>query len=163
MPDLSSQFQPLIDRWSAMPQRDRRALAALIISVALLLLWFGLLQPLYNWQAESENELESARDTFQSLVSQAPQAMAAGSSGNTVNSTASLNTELRRQANRFGLSIQSFEPDGDLLRVRIDEARYGPVVRWLAAMESAGVVTDQLTLEARSKPGLISVRASFRR
>lgn len=162
MPDLTSQFQPLIDRWNNMPQRDRRALAVLLVSSALLLLWFALISPLNSWQAESKNELAAARETFQTLTSHAPEAIAAGS-GNRVTNTASLNTELRRQANRFGLSIQSFEPDGDLLRVRIDEARYGPVVRWLAAMESAGVITDQLTLEARNKPGLISVRASFRR
>ncbi|GGX52045.1 type II secretion system protein GspM [Saccharospirillum salsuginis] len=160
--DLTSLFQPLIDRVNGLPQRDRRALIVLVISTALLLVWFALIQPVRQWQASANSELEAARDTYQELVAKAPEAMAGGAQ-NGGGDTASLNTELRRQANRFGLSIQSFEPDGDLLRVRIDEAQYGPVVQWLAALESAGVSTDQVTLEARSEPGLISVRASFQR
>ena len=160
--DMTSLFQPLIDRVNGLPQRDRRALIVLVIGTALLLVWFALIQPVHQWRIEANSELEAARDTYQELVAKAPKAMTGGSR-NGAGDTASLNTELRRQANRFGLSIQSFEPDGDLLRVRIDEARYGPVVQWLAALESAGVSTGQVTLEARSKPGLISVRASFQR
>lgn len=160
--DMSAVLQPLTDRWDGLPTRDRRALAVLMVSAGLLLVWFGVINPVATWRAEAAAELETAEETYQTLVTRAPEAMATASAG-TASGTTNLNTELRRQANRFGLSIQSFEPDGDLLRVRIDEARGSNVMRWLAALESTGIVTEQITLEARDQPGLISVRGSFRR
>lgn len=162
MVDLTQYLQPQIDRWNSLPQRDQRALTVLSISVVLLLVWFGLIQPLHQWRTEAGAELDAAEETYRELIAKAPEAMPSGASSSG-GQAASMNTELRRQANRFGLSIQSFEPDGDLLRVRIEEARYGPVVQWLAALEDVGITTDQLTLEARNDPGLIDVRASFRR
>lgn len=160
--DMSAVFQPLADRWEGLPTRDRRALAALLVTGSLLLAWFGVITPVSQMRADSAAELDAAQDTYQTLVNKAPKAMASGSNAG-ASSTASLNTELRRQANRFGLAIQSFEPDGNLLRVRIDDTRYSSIVRWLGALEAEGIVTEQLSMDARSDPGKVSVRASFRR
>lgn len=161
--DLNSVFQPVSDRWEGLPTRDRRALSVLLVAGALLLIWFGVINPVRSWRAESAAQLEAAQATYQTLISKAPQAMAAGSNGAASSNPASLNTEMRRQANRFGLAIQSFEPDGNLLRVRIDKARYANVVRWLAALEAQGIVTEQMNMSARDQSGLVSVQASFRR
>lgn len=155
-------LEPLNQRWQQLSRREQQGLQLMSAVVALLLLWLLLIQPVLQWRTQAENQLETAQSTYQALVQKAPQAMRGGSLA-TNTSTASLNTELRQQANRFGLTIQGFEPDGDLLRVRLDDARYSQVVQWLAALQRQGVVVDQLTLNGRDQPGRVQVLAVLRR
>lgn len=158
---LTPWLAPARARLDQLSERDRRALSVLSLLAGVLLLWFALIAPVLEWRAAAAEELASARETYTSLVTKAPRALSGSATATT--STASLNTELRRQANRYGLSIQSFEPDGDALRVRISEGRYSKVVQWLAALSAQGFVTEQLTLEGRNDPGLVSVLAVLSR
>ncbi|MHA7878260.1 MAG: type II secretion system protein GspM [Saccharospirillum sp.] len=152
----------LAERWALMGERDRRALAVLIPVTVLVLLWLGLVQPLLQRHQRADAQLAAAQSTYQELLAKAPQLMgqinvsAAPDSGN-------LNTDLRRHANRLGISIVGLEPDGDLLQVRIDEARYSQLMRWLAILEQEGSRADQVTLEARNRPGVVSARVAFQR
>lgn len=154
-------FQSIADQWALLNERDRRALTVLIPVVILLVVWFGLIQPLQQRHALAQNQLNAAQHTFQEVVAKAP--LLVGQASTTVTGSANLNTDLRRHANRLGISIVGLEPDGDLLRVRIDEARYSQLVRWLAVLEQEGILADQLTLEARNRPGLVAARVAFRR
>ncbi|WP_108127135.1 type II secretion system protein GspM [Saccharospirillum mangrovi] len=153
---------PLNARWQQLGQREQLALRVLAMVVALLAFWLLLIQPIRHWQQNADQQLSNAQATYQSLLQKAPQAMSSGLVAANPSSD-SLNTELRRQANRFGLTIQGFEPDGDLLRVRLDDARYSQVVQWLAALQAQGVTVDQLTLNGRDQPGRVQVLAVLRR
>ncbi|PTY36611.1 hypothetical protein BGP77_04765 [Saccharospirillum sp. MSK14-1] len=155
-------LESLNTRWQQLGQREQQALRLLAIVVGLLAMWLLLIQPVYQWRQQASQQLENAQSTYQQLLQKAPLALASGSA-TSATSNASLNTELRQQANRFGLSIQGFEPDGDWLRVRLDEARYSQVVQWLAALQAQGVVVDQLTLNGRDRPGRVQVIAVMRR
>lgn len=159
---LENWLNPLNARWQQLGRREQLALRILAVLVTLLAVWLVLIQPIRQWRLDAQQQLNSAQATYQSLLQKAPQAM---SSGLVVANTSSdsLNTELRRQANRFGLTIQGFEPDGNLLRVRLDDARYSQVVQWLAALQAQGVVIDQLTLNGRDQPGRVQVMAVLRR
>ncbi|MCH8532381.1 MAG: type II secretion system protein M [Saccharospirillum sp.] len=154
-------FQSIADQWALLGERDRRALSVLIPIVILLLLWFGLIAPLQQRHTLAQSQLNAAQNTFQEVVAKAPQLV--GQPNTAVAGSTNLNTDLRRHANRLGISIVGLEPDGDLLRVRIDEARYSQLVRWLAVLEQEGILADQVTLEARNRPGLVSARVAFRR
>ncbi|MFG1496453.1 type II secretion system protein M [Saccharospirillum sp. HFRX-1] len=159
---IAQWLQPLNGRWQQLGQREQQALRLLAVVVGLLAVWLLLIQPLQQWRQQASQELANAQSTYQQLLQKAPQALASGAS--TANTPSdSLNTELRRQANRFGLSIQGFEPDGDLLRVRLDDARYSQVIQWLAALQAQGVMVDQLTLNGRDRPGRVQVIAVMRR
>lgn len=159
---IAQWLQPLNGRWQQLGQREQQALRLLAVVVGLLALWLLLIQPIQQWRQQASQELANAQSTYQQLLQKAPQALASGAATTNVSSD-SLNTELRRQANRFGLSIQGFEPDGDLLRVRLDDARYSQVIQWLAALQAQGVMVDQLTLNGRDRPGRVQVIAVMRR
>lgn len=158
-----SMFEPLTLRWQAMPQRDQRALSVLLVTGVLLVLWFAIISPTLQWQASTQAELRAARDTYQQLVERAPLALAGNNGTQAPSIGGSLNAEVRSQANRFGVSIQSFEPDGEQIRTRVDNVRFASLMRWLGALEARGVVTSQLTLEATDRAGQVSVQASFSR
>lgn len=155
-------LQPLHSRWQQLGRGEQRALRLLSVVIGLLAIWLLLIAPIQQWRQDARQELANAQSTYQQLLQKAPQAL--NSSVATVSTGGdSLNTELRRQANRFGLSIQGFEPDGDLLRVRLDDARYSQVIQWLAALQAQGVMVDQLTLNGRDRPGRVQVLAVMRR
>ena len=157
---IDNLLMPLLIKWRALPPRDQKALTILGYALAVTLLVFGWIMPLVNSQASLQEELGKAQNTYQQLVALAPKAMTsnAGTSGFNVNS---LNSEIRRQAARNGLSIQRFEPDGEFLKVWLEDVRYPSVVQWLGGLEALGVSHTELNLEKRSKPGFVSVRATF--
>ncbi|WP_028669922.1 type II secretion system protein GspM [Saccharospirillum impatiens] len=160
----SSWLEPLTLRWQGLPTRDRRALSLLLITAGLLVLWLGIINPTLSWRESTRSDLRAAEETFRQLVERAPLAMASsGSSAQAPTAGGSLNAEVRNQANRFGVVIQSFEPDGEQIRVRVDTVRFTNLMRWLGALEARGIDAAQLTLEATDRAGQVSVQASFRR
>jgi type II secretory pathway component PulM len=165
---MTGQFDALLEsvsqRWLSLPDRDRRALTVLLASISLLVLWFGIISPTLQWRESTRAELAAAESIYQQLVERAPLALAVGrqSSGTAVGGD-SLNAEVRNQANRHGVAIQSFEPDGDQLRVRVANVSFDNVTRWLGALENQSVRAVQLTLEATDRAGQVSVQASFSR
>lgn len=157
-------LEPLAMRWQGLPTRDRRALSVLLVTGALLVLWFGIINPTLNWRESTRSDLRAAEETFRQLVERAPLAMASAENNAQGPATGgSLNAEVRNQANRFGVVIQSFEPDGDQIRVRVDSVRFTNLMRWLGALEARGIDAPQLTLESTDRAGQVSVRASFSR
>lgn len=157
-------LEPLTMRWQGLPTRDRRALSILLVTAGLLILWFGMINPTLAWRESTQSDLRAAEETYRQLVERAPLAMAtAVSDSASPVAGGSLNAEVRNQANRFGVVIQSFEPDGEQIRVRVDSVRFTNLMRWLGALEARGIDTAQLTLEATDRAGQVSVQASFSR
>lgn len=157
-------LEPLTTRWQGLPTRDRRALSVLLVTAGLLVLWFGIINPTLAWRESTQSDLRAAEETYRQLVERAPLAMATAASDSASPAAGgSLNAEVRNQANRFGVVIQSFEPDGEQIRVRVDSVRFTNLMRWLGALEARGIDTAQLTLEATDRAGQVSVQASFSR
>ena len=160
----TSWLEPLMMRWQGLPTRDRRALSVLLVTAGLLVLWFGIINPTLAWRESTQADLRAAEETYRQLVERAPLALATtGSASTSPAAGGSLNAEVRSQANRLGVVIQSFEPDGEQIRVRVDNVRFSNLMRWLGALEGRGVMAAQLTLEATDRAGQVSVQASFRR
>lgn len=156
-------LEPLTTRWESLPTRDRRALSVLLLTAGLLVLWFGIINPTLAWRESTQADLRAAEETYRQLVERAPLAMATTANTASPSAGGSLNAEVRNQANRFGVVIQSFEPDGEQIRVRVDSVRFSSLMRWLGALEGRGINAAQLTLEATDRAGQVSVQASFSR
>lgn len=154
---MTSKFN---DQWMLLSDRDKKAAVLLAISLSLAIVIFLVILPVMRYQMNAQESLTKAETTFNELVAIAPQALANSQSGPAF-SASSLNSEIRRQAVRNGLTIQRFEPDGNNLKVWLEEARYPSVVKWLAGLESMGITHAELALEGRNKPGFVSVRTTF--
>jgi general secretion pathway protein M len=148
------------EQWLTLSEKDKKAAILLMISTLLAIIVFGVIQPIRSYQANAVDSLAKSQETYQSLVEIAPQALANNSDSPTF-STSSLNSEIRRQAVRNGITIQRFEPDGDNFKVWLDEARYPAMVKWLSSLEAMGIAHIELTLESKNKPGFVSVRVTF--
>jgi len=153
-------LDPVKVKWATLSQRDQKAMLILSVALAASIIVFGIAMPIASKSNQVNAELSSAQDIYNDLVSLAPKALASGSSSANLN-TNSINSEVRRQAARYGVEIQRFEPDGEHLKVWLDDARYPSVIQWLGGLEALGISHLELTMENRSKPGFVSVRVTF--
>lgn len=157
---FDSFIEPIREKWLTLSKRDQNAVALLAIALAVSIVVFGIIVPVKNSNAVLANELEGAQGIYAELLTLAPQALAASSSTQSFDASA-INTEVRRQAARTGIEIQRFEPDGEFLKVWLEDARYPSVVQWLGGLETLGISHSELTMEDRPKAGFVSVRVTF--
>ncbi|EAR09726.1 type II secretion system protein GspM [Reinekea blandensis] len=153
-------LEPLREKWLSLSRRDQQAARLLGISLLIAIIVFGLIVPLASWRQDLQRELANAQQTLQELTALAPQAMAVTGGATELNPSI-MNSEIRRQAARYGIEIQRFEPDGELLRVWLDDARYPSVVQWLGGLENMGIGHTELALDDRPNPGFVNVRVTF--
>lgn len=160
MSDLKAQIQ---ETWISLSPRDRKAAALLAASLTIAIVIFGLILPLSSTVESSRSELVRAEETLRSLSSLAPDALALSRQGlsDSVDSSVDINTEVRRQAARYGVTLQRFEPDSDRLKVWLEDVRYPAVVQWIGSLEAQGISAVELTLEDRPNPGLVNARVTF--
>lgn len=68
-----------------------------------------------------------------------------------------LNVIVTEAANGFGLSIRRLEPEGDRIRVTVDEAGFQPLVLWLEALQGDfGLRATELDMSRRPAPGVVN-------
>ena len=70
-----------------------------------------------------------------------------------------------RSLRAHGLVMQGFQPSGDnQVRLRLDNASYASVVRWLHELETVqGVQVQELATSASQSPGLVMVNVRLRK
>lgn len=152
--------EPLSERWLALTKRDQQAVIALSISSIVAVVVFGILLPISGASSKAEQDLKNAQSVYQELLSLAPSALAESGGGQAFNANA-INSEVRRQAARYGVVIQRFEPSGSDIKVWVEDARYPNVVQWIGGLESIGVTHSELAMDNRPKPGFVNARVTF--
>jgi general secretion pathway protein M len=157
---FESALEPLKQKWISFSKRDQNAIILLTIALILSILMFGIISPVNNAKSSAMAELANAKKTYNELVSLAPSAMSASQGTGSLDAS-SINSEVRRQAARNGIAVQRFEPDGENLKVWLEDSRYPSVIQWLGSLESTGITHLDLTIEDRPKPGFVSVRVTF--
>lgn len=158
---FDSILDPWKERWQSLSRRDRQAALLLAVSVTVSIVIFGIVMPIHTTSQTLERELAAATNTYDELVSLAPKAMGNQTAAGGELNVNSINSEVRRQAARYGVEVQRFEPDQDRLKVWLEDARYPSVIQWLGGLETIGITHVELTLDDRPNPGLVNVRVTF--
>lgn len=131
-----------------------RVLLLLVLPTVLLLagLRFGW-QPLQDLRAAREAEIASHR-----LVTQA--AAQAGTLAPAVEPDPTpFASRVTESAEAAGLRLRRIEPEGEGLRVAIEDAPFSQVVLWIADLEGErGVLLAAIELDRRTAPGNVSAR-----
>jgi len=158
---FNTALEPMQAKWQELSSRDQNSTILLMVALALTFIIFVVILPLKNTQRDNYTNLANANKVYSEILTLAPKALSQQSTKNPNLNVGSLNSEIRRQAARQGIVIQRFEPDGQRLKVWIEEARYPAIVKWLGALQESSIQHTELTMEDRPKPGLVSVRVTF--
>ncbi|HEX5278269.1 MAG TPA: type II secretion system protein GspM [Fluviicoccus sp.] len=140
----------------ALSPRDRMALIALVAFSVASLIGLGSLK-LHRAADKAEQQAAQERATLTWLQGIGPQ-ISGGSLGD---SSLSVLDMVSSAAAGQGITMQRFEPDGNRVRVWLDNADFAKVASWMDLLERQGVKSQEVHFE-QSEKGL-SVRLVFGR
>ena len=74
-----------------------------------------------------------------------------------------LSTRVTQSAEVAGLVLRRLEPEGDMLRVTLDDVAFANVILWLSDLEAThAVIVDAIEVDRRPAPGIVSARLLLR-
>jgi general secretion pathway protein M len=125
--------------------RERRMLLVMVALLALTIVWGGIIRPVTDG-------LSSARERHTDALIRLAEAQARVKELEAVQRQrpapleAQLDTVIRDRANEAGFALASVTPDGpNRVQITIATARPGPLLGWVAGLESAGILVDSLS------------------
>lgn len=74
-----------------------------------------------------------------------------------------LSTRVTQSADVAGLVLRRLEPEGDMLRVTLDDVAFANVILWLSDLEvNHAVIVAGIEVDRRPAPGIVSARLLLR-
>jgi type II secretory pathway component PulM len=151
----------LNQQWSGLNRRDQLSLKVLAAFLAVLLVWFGLIQPIENMKERNRSELERRLELNSWLQEMGPQAKLI--SGNRVapstDAVENLSTRVIQLARQHGLVLKKFENDNQGgLRVWFEQVPFESLSKMLAQLQQSGIVASQMTIERQNAAGVVDAR-----
>ncbi|NHN38934.1 type II secretion system protein M [Pseudomaricurvus alcaniphilus] len=143
-------------------ERDRLALLALTVFIALLIVFYGLLQPANNYRQQARDAYQLEQELLTWLQAR-QSAIAQLQSRPLVQEAAGSNTlsTINSSAGQFKLSIKRVQPESNgNLRVWMEEANFDNTLRWLHHLQQQGIGVSEINLD-QSGPGSVNLRATF--
>jgi general secretion pathway protein M len=134
--------------------RSPRERWLLVVGGAAVLAWIALTfvwQPMEARRDELHRQVALYERALVALQADpAPAAAAVPADGR------ALNAIVTEAAGGFDLTIRRIEPEGDRLRVSLDEALFDTVILWLEAMQrDSGLHVAELDMSRRPAPGVV--------
>jgi len=146
-----------VDLWSGRSPREQALLAGLA-AVSLVALYLVLIYaPLQTVRAEAVRDIR----TYQALKAQlrvAGPTLTAGA----LAARGPTSAVITASAGEFGLNIRRLDPDGERIRVVLEDVPFDGLVRWLDRLErDRGLRVVDLRVERRPAPGTVNAQATL--
>ena len=165
--ELISQARQLQDKarqWHAgLEAREQRALLVLAGALAVFLLYFMVVKPVFDYRSEARQRfdtnaqllqwIQANHQAFASRRTQAPRAAGGGDWLSRVSAAAS----------GAGITLKGVSPDGDsAVRVQLEEQPFAEVLGWLDTMSrDYGAQIRNINISPGNSSGTVSVRATL--
>jgi general secretion pathway protein M len=149
--------------YAGLQTREQRTVVIGAISVAALVLLFGILLPLHTAASGVSARIETKREDLKWMQINAPEVSAAGGSlpADTGEAPLVLVDRVGREAG-LGSALRGTQPEGNGIRVQLEGASFDTLVGWLATLdERYGVAIDAMTVDRAAKPGEVNASISF--
>jgi general secretion pathway protein M len=125
--------------------RERRMLLVMFALLVLTVIWAGIIRPVTDG-------LSSARERHTDALIRLAETRARVKELEAIQRQrpapleAQLDTVIRDRANEAGFALATVTPDGpNRVQITIATARPGPLLGWIAGLESAGILVDSLS------------------
>lgn len=134
-------------------QRERVLLTGTAAMLFFAGLFIGVWQPLYAMRVAALADISR----YETLTARL-RAVEPGAVDSTTRQAAPA-TVITTGAREFGLTIRRLEPEGNRIRVALEEAGFEDVIVWLDTLESQhSLRVVSLEMERRPAPGVVSAR-----
>jgi general secretion pathway protein M len=147
--------------FAGLQERERRVISVGAVTVAVLILLFGILLPLEGTVSGLHRRNETKREDLkwmqvnQAIIAQTPLPVDGGEPPVVL---------VDRTGREAGLTdaLRGTAPSGNGVRVQLEEAPFDDMIPWLARLdESYGLSIESITLDRTAKPGLVNASITF--
>jgi general secretion pathway protein M len=147
--------------YAGLPERERRVIAVGGVTVAVLVLLFGVLMPLQGAVSGLHRRNEIKREDLAWM--QANQ-MVIGSTAPSADRDEAPLVLVNRTGNDAGLkdALRGTAPTGNGVHVQLVEAPFDDMIQWIARLdEKHGLAIDSITVDRAARPGLVNASITF--
>ena len=151
----------MLERYNQLEKRDRTALIGLATFFGLLILWFGVWQPVNTYYEDNKAERERQLSLIQYM--RASESIARKSAAGSRQARASGQTLLSvisTTAQRLSIKPNRLQPEGnDTVSVWFDQVAFNTLVKLLSELDSRhGVTVKQITIDREDTAGMVRTR-----
>ena len=149
-----------LERLSTLDARERKVLKALILFLAVLLIYFGIWSPLHRYHESSLIKRDAAFGLLQYMRSSEKQARTVSVTKKQRPSGQSLITDISNVAKDQGIQPNRIQPEGGTaVIVWFDNVVFNDLMDWLVLLHGEyGVSVEQISIDRQVKPGLVNAR-----
>jgi general secretion pathway protein M len=139
--------------------RDQKIIKGIFAFIALCLVIILFVQPFLAKQGSYQGKLDKSLATYQSLANNAHKFQGQQASAQSNGPILSVVTQ---QAKRSNINLKRFEPDGDGLRIWLEDAVFDDAIRWLEELnQKQGIQIKQINVERSEKSGRVDLRGTL--
>ena len=149
--------------YAGLQSREQRMVAVGGISVAVLILLFGILMPLQSAVSSAVKRNETKREDLAWMRVNAPEVRASGGQlpADTGEAPVVLVDRIGREAG-LGTALRGTQPNGTGVRVQLEAAPFDTLVAWLATLdERYGLAIESITVDRTAQPGTVNASITF--
>ena len=145
-------------------QRERTlvslALAGVILAATFQFVWL----PVQAKRAALSTEIAGYAQIIDRIAALGPETpVLQTAAGPALPLSTPLSTRVTQSAEVAGLVLRRLEPEGDMLRVTLDDVAFANVIVWLSDLETThAVIVAGIEVDRRPAPGIVSARLLLR-
>ena len=161
---MNAYIAELRERFDALEAREQTALVVLGGFLAILVFYFTLWTPAYDYLEDSQVDHDRHLKLLTYLQSTEAEARAAAQGGAKPSAGRNLLTSVSRTAQTVGINPSRMQPEGSgAVSVWFEAVPFTQLMLWLERLESQqGIVVRQISIDRRDEPGQVTARLVLR-
>lgn len=153
-------MKALIDKFQQLTEREKWLVSISGVLVIIAIFYWLVWSPLYGAVDKQQAAVDSKLADLAWIQQNALRAIQLrGGANSNASFTGSLPQAVNQTANRLQIAISRMQPQGEELKVWVDQAPFNDVISWLQAMENKGIRIINVDLTEADAPGLVKVRS----
>lgn len=163
---LTQRLAPARQWYDGREPREQRVLQGLGIVLLFTLAYWLIWAPTVSARDQARDSYLANQQTLQWMQSNAPAVEAArrGQSSSTPRPGRDWVGNISRGADRFGLTLRGFTPEGDAsVRIQLENQSAEQTVLWLQSLQQQGLVIASAEMSPGDAPGTSTVRVVIQR
>lgn len=150
----------LKQKFQGLTEREQWLVIASAVVVVIGVFYWVVWSPLNSSLETNRTAVKAKQSDLIWVRKQATKAIQLKGAGNqTTSFTGSLTQVVNQTAGRLRIAVSRMQPQGDDLKVWVDQAPFNDVLSWLQALESRGVRIIDVDFAQADAPGHIKIRS----
>ncbi|TRY33275.1 type II secretion system protein GspM [Aliiglaciecola sp. M165] len=153
-------MKELLAKFQQLSEREKVLVIVAGIFVVVFFFYFVVWAPMNDALATQRKNIQTKQTDLVWIKQNANRAvqLRAGS-GASASFSGSLPQAVNQTASRVNIAISRMQPQGEELKVWVDQAPFNDVLSWLQSLEARGIRIINVDLAEADSPGMVKVRS----